>query len=400
MPKLSVVGRNVVRMLEVLQRLAGTDPWELSPVDRLDALADWERVSAWVESRKAACLAAAAAPDPTDPLDSEDWTREQVAVALHVSPAAAHRRIEHARALDGRLIAARDAMETGGLSVIQAIALIEETAEVDDDTARHVAKTVLDKAVELTPGRFRNLARRAVIAADPQGAARRREQARAGRQVQYWNEPNGMFTLCAQLTAEHGHAVWQALTSTAETWTDDDRTLDQRRADALVALVTGQAEAPQLQPLVQVTIDLPTALGLADNPVSLPGYGPLPPAVGRALAEDADGQRWITDPASGELLDQGRQRYRPSKRLREFIRARDRRCRFPGCTTPAQRSDLDHTTPHDDGGPTTRGNLIPLCRRHHRLKTHTRWRYQRLDDGIVEWTDPHGRTWRDPPARE
>jgi hypothetical protein len=64
------------------------------------------------------------------------------------------------------------------------------------------------------------------------------------------------------------------------------------------------------------------------------------------------------------------------------------------------QADLDHTTPHDDGGPTTRGNLIPLCRRHHRLKTHTRWRYQRLDDGIVEWTDPHGRTWRDPPARE
>jgi len=35
-------------MLELLTRLAGTDPWELSPVDRLDALADWERVSAWV----------------------------------------------------------------------------------------------------------------------------------------------------------------------------------------------------------------------------------------------------------------------------------------------------------------------------------------------------------------
>jgi hypothetical protein len=387
-------------MLELLTRLAGTDPWELSPVDRLDALADWERVSAWVEARKAACLAAAAAPDPDDPLDSEDFTREHVALALTISPAAAHRRIEHAKVLDGRLIAARDAMEAGQLSVIQAIGLIEETQAVDDDTARLVTKQVLDKAVELTPGRFRNVVRRAVIAADPEGAAQRREQARAGRQVQHWNEPDGMFTLCAQLTAEHGHAVWQALTRTAETWTDDERTLDQRRADALVALCTGQAEAPQLQPLVQVTIDLPTALGLADNPISLPGYGPLPPAVGRALAGDADWQRWITDPVSGELLDLGTPRYRPSRKLREFIQARDRRCRFPGCTTPAQRADLDHRIPHGTGGKTDRDNLVPLCRRHHRLKTFTRWRYRRLPDGTVEWTDPHGRTWRDPPQRE
>ena len=34
-------------------------------------------------------------------------------------------------------------------------------------------------------------------------------------------------------------------------------------------------------------------------------------------------------------------------------------------------------------------NLAPLCRRHHRAKTHGRWRYQRLVDGSYAWTSPH-----------
>ena len=384
-------------MLEVLGRLVETDPWELSPVERCDALADWERVSAWVEARKAACLAAAAAPDPTDPSDSEDWTREHVAVVLNISPAAAHRRIEHARALDGVLIAARDAMETGQLSVVHALALVDETEKVGDDVRWQVAKTVLDKATTLTPGRFRAAVRKAVIAADPGGAARRREQARARRQAQHWPEPDGMMTLCAQLTAEDGVAVWQALTDKARSWTDE-RTLDQRRADALVALCTGRTDAPLVR--VQVTVDAATLLGLADNPAHLPGYGPLPPAVGRALAGDADWQRWVSDPTTGELLDQGRRCYRPTAALRRFIQARDRRCRFPGCTTPARWADLDHRDPYDSGGRTDRDNLTPLCRRHHRLKTHTRWRYRRRPDGSVEWTSPHGRSWHDPPHRQ
>ncbi|HET7328038.1 MAG TPA: DUF222 domain-containing protein [Nocardioidaceae bacterium] len=402
-------------MLEVLAGVCGVDPWELSLSDRLDGLAALERASAWLEAVKALWLAAAAAvPQADEPLWDEDWAREDIAVVLTISPMAAHRRITHARALDGRLIAARDAMLAGQLAPIQAVALVEETAAVDDDTARLVAKQTLDRAPELTPGRFRTLVRKAVIAADPQGAADRRERARADRAVQQWAEPDGMSVLLARLPAEHGTAVWQALTALAEKWgrdpvdggdsDGDDRSLDQRRADALVALVTGGAQAPDAvgagRVAVAVRIDLATALGLADNPVDLPGYGPLPPAIGRALAQDGDWQRWITDPLSGELLDLGRERYRPSERLRAYVQARDGRCRFPGCTTPATRTDLDHCVPHGDGGPTARHNLHALCRRHHRLKTHTRWTYQRLPDGTVEWTDPRGRRWRDPPQRE
>ena len=35
-------------------------------------------------------------------------------------------------------------------------------------------------------------------------------------------------------------------------------------------------------------------------------------------------------------------------------------------------------------------NLAPLCRTHHRVKTHTAWHYKRLDDGSYVWTAPPG----------
>ncbi len=47
---------------------------------------------------------------------------------------------------------------------------------------------------------------------------------------------------------------------------------------------------------LQVTIDLPTLLGLADNPAELPGHGPLPPHLARELAADADWIWFTTDP--------------------------------------------------------------------------------------------------------
>ncbi len=380
--------------MDLLARLVDADPASLSRDEQLDALAAWEQVTAWVEAQKVALLATVAGPEPDE---DDDWVREEVACALTLSPAAADRRITAARALATRLTASRDALAVGALTPLQAMVLVEETTVLGAEACRLVEKAVLDQAAELTPGRFRGLVRRAVVAADPDGAAERSALARETRAVQHWAEPDGMATMTATMGAESIRAIWDAVTAVAERWADG-RTLDQRRADALYALVTGSEAAPQVQ--LQVTVDLPTLVGLADEPATLHGFGPLPPELVRVLAGDAIWQRWVTDPLTGELLDQGRTAYRPSRGMRRFVEGRDRRCRFPGCTRPARRSDLDHREPWEEGGPTDRDNLVPLCRRHHRLKTFTRWRYRRLPDGTVEWTDPLGRTYRDPPQRE
>lgn len=95
--------------------------------------------------------------------------------------------------------------------------------------------------------------------------------------------------------------------------------------------------------------------------------------------------------------------YAPTDRQRDQIQLRDATCVFPWCSHPARRCDLDHTIAFDpaaategrpEPGPTTTSNLGALCRRHHRLKTHGRWRITQPTSGTFYWTSPHGHTYR------
>jgi hypothetical protein len=86
-------------------------------------------------------------------------------------------------------------------------------------------------------------------------------------------------------------------------------------------------------------------------------------------------------------------------RLREQIVLRDKTCVFPRCARSARHCDIDHVTPYNHadpaaGGQTASDNLAPLCRKHHRLKTHGRWRYRMISLGVFEWTSPHGHRFR------
>jgi len=86
-------------------------------------------------------------------------------------------------------------------------------------------------------------------------------------------------------------------------------------------------------------------------------------------------------------------RYEPSKRLAILVRARQRRCSFPGCRHPASGCDLDHTLAYHRGGPTCECNLSPLCRWHHRAKQAPGWQLDQPEPGTLVWTAPHGRSY-------
>lgn len=80
------------------------------------------------------------------------------------------------------------------------------------------------------------------------------------------------------------------------------------------------------------------------------------------------------------------------------MKARFATCSFPGCNRPAERCDLDHTNPHNNGGSTTAENLAPLCRHHHGVKHKTAWVMKRTPTASVTWTTPRGKTHdTDPP---
>ncbi|RNM13837.1 HNH endonuclease signature motif containing protein [Nocardioides pocheonensis] len=85
--------------------------------------------------------------------------------------------------------------------------------------------------------------------------------------------------------------------------------------------------------------------------------------------------------------------YQPSPTLTEQVELRDRTCVFPWCQRPARSCDRDHIVPWESGGPTSSDNLAALCRRHHRLKTHSGWTYTMLTPGEYLWRSPHGHAW-------
>ncbi|MET0839313.1 MAG: DUF222 domain-containing protein [Marmoricola sp.] len=110
--------------------------------------------------------------------------------------------------------------------------------------------------------------------------------------------------------------------------------------------------------------------------------------------------RPVLDLASERAVDQ----HDPPPAMREHVILRDAHCVFPGCRRDSRGCDLDHITayvPLDEGGPpgqTTPANLAPLCRTHHRIKTHTAWDYKTLDGHGYLWTAPTGHQYEVTPA--
>jgi hypothetical protein len=126
--------------------------------------------------------------------------------------------------------------------------------------------------------------------------------------------------------------------------------------------------------------------------VEAPGATALLPEQVVALLDDPDtAVRVRTDrPGAADGTQRQRRRYRPGKRLAERVRARDRHCRFPGCSVPAVRCQLDHVVPHP-AGPTAEDNLHCLCPAHHGFKHHAGWRLAMSAEGTCTWTAPTGR---------
>jgi hypothetical protein len=110
--------------------------------------------------------------------------------------------------------------------------------------------------------------------------------------------------------------------------------------------------------------------------------------------------RILTHPETGIVLSVGRDKYRPPADLRRLVRWRSETCMAPGCTIPASRCEIDHRIAWIEGGTTELNNLNPLCKGHHTVKHHGRWRVQPDGTGgALTWTSPAGRTYQVHPER-
>jgi hypothetical protein len=89
--------------------------------------------------------------------------------------------------------------------------------------------------------------------------------------------------------------------------------------------------------------------------------------------------------------------------LRRAVLARHQHCTYPGCRVPAAFCQIHHYIPRARGGPTTLGNLGPVCVFHHQIAVHRwGWTLTLHPDGEVTATSPDGtRTLHDhdPPSQ-
>jgi hypothetical protein len=109
----------------------------------------------------------------------------------------------------------------------------------------------------------------------------------------------------------------------------------------------------------------------------------------RRLCCDSDVVPVVLRGAS-EVLDVGRQLRLASAAIWRALVARDRHCRFPGCTRPPMMCHAHHVRHWIDGGPTSLHNMVLLCGHHHRLIHAAPWTIRR--------TGPAGFAFDPPPA--
>ncbi len=449
-------------LLAMLLDHQSCQPGGFEQVERIGA---WEKIIGWAQARQiteiasltaravetaqqdaAQRAAARANGEPVGPevayCDGEEQAGAEVALMLRVAPVTATHRVAEAVQLTERHPASLAALTDGQLTLAKVRIIAEQTAQLTDAQAAAVERKVMARAGGQTPGQLRQSLRRAVLRADPEALRRRQQAATRQRGVSLYDLPDGMAMLSACLPAAEAAGVYAVLdhharsTGSADTPTtddgrqrdtggdhpgddpddpDDDRTLDARRADALVDLVCGRLGHPaagstaarsrrgplwrrNVEVAIRVTVPFSTLFGHDDAPAELAGYGPLSADQARALAAQGIWRRILTDPPTGLPIDFGTTSYRPPPSLRDAILTKRPICQAPGCRRPAVDCDLDHHTPYHRSGTTTLRDTGPYCRRHHRLKQTPRWDVTRNSDGSVTWTTPTGHTYRSTPS--
>jgi hypothetical protein len=398
-----------------LGELIEINPRALSSSGRIDYLSALDRQESWICALKQEALVAIAGEYADEDggifgcVDDEE--REDVATALRLSPTTAQNRIDVARVLVGHLPNTISALSTGEISVAHATVIARETATairngLSEESIFRVEQTALAHAEFHTPGQVASKVKTTIAKLAPEEFEEIVDRARDSRRVSCYPEADGMATVIAILPAEDAQTVMKSIEAFILKRNSEDApdwsilSADMKRADALTYIASQALSslADEVQPhrrpiTISVAIDLPTLLGLAENPGQLAGYGAIPASVARLLAADGNWQRFVSDPTTGNLLDFGREKYTPPQELVDYLLARDRVCRFPGCRRTGQSSDIDHAQSWETGGETNPANLGLLCRRHHRMKTHGGWSLESNPDGSCLWKSPQGKTF-------
>lgn len=164
---------------------------------------------------------------------------------------------------------------------------------------------------------------------------------------------------------------------------DLGRTPEQRRADAVVQLMTEHRGAPTAagdRPRIVVVMQEADLRSRAEAVGVLGSGQEIAPGDLRRLCCDADLTPVVLGSAS-EILDVGRTERLVTPGIRKAMSLRDKGCVFPHCNVPDAQCGAHHVVPWHEGGDTSLGNLASLCDHHHAVVEP-----QRFNPDADQWT--------------
>ena len=170
--------------------------------------------------------------------------------------------------------------------------------------------------------------------------------------------------------------------------------------DASAPPLPTESPMPPITPTAQPTgSDVPLTSGeVCDLAGMLPNGSPIPADMARRVAGySTTWTRLLTDPATGTPVDAKATSYAIPNSVRKTLVAQFVTCTFPGCTQPAEVTEVDHIDPfnHSDptqGGLTRFGNLHCLCKAHHQQKTNGSFDVRMTEPGHLEYVFRKGVT--------
>ncbi|WGY00919.1 HNH endonuclease [Nocardioides sp. QY071] len=347
---------------------------------------------------------------PGAPLVSEFALMELVAV-LGRSPDGGRAYVGRVIECAWRLPNVYAAVVAGKLAPWRAERIADLTHGLSADAAAFVDRQLFN-ASGVGWAQLERLVTEAVLRFDPERAEADRKAAADQRHFDISEvDEHGLVHLDGLLDAADGHDLDLAVSRRAEVLgrLGDDSTLDVRRAKAAAELArhdlaldlllpdadTGEvvATVPGRKVILNVHVTDTTLTG--QNPVGRWDEGRCPIATAQIREWLRSKGTTIIERPVIDLADHVPvTAYEIPDRHRTRVILRDPTCRFPHCTRLAQRCDIDHARPHGQGGPTCPCNEVPLCRRHHRAKTHSLWRYETPMPATYVWTSPSGFRFR------
>ncbi len=214
------------------------------------------------------------------------------------------------------------------------------------------------------------------------------------REVNWRYDEDGSVVIRAKLPPDMGEVVLKALDKAIDVSEVKDDGVAARRADALADIAEtylsnsdcSGSTADRYQVIVHVSQRTPAIENGPD--VSAETLERIACDCARVEVEECE---------HGEPLSVGRKTRVIPPAIYRALRARDGGCRFPGCTN--QRFvDGHHIVHWRNGGETALGNLVLLCRHHHRLVHEGGFDCRKTEDSEIYFVDRQHRRLPDTPT--